>query len=460
MATTTRDPSVAPETAVPRLVPWIGLGGAMVVLAASAFLPTLLGWQVYSRAHPEDVVGAINPLHAIWDPLLIGPGTLPAVVLAVLGWRYAADLATRLPWRRLLGASYVVSAAWMVSLALVSGMDGIARPLDHSYEYLETARGLTDIPAFLSEFVSRIPIGATDNWPTHVAGHPPGATLFFVVLARIGLGSGLAAGIVVIAISASTAAAVLVTVRALGAEDAARRVAPLLVLTPAAVYMAVSADAVFAATAAWGMAALALSATAATRGRLVGFGVVSGLLLGSCMMFSYGLPLLGLLAVAVLVAGPQLAAPADRGGLGPGRRARLRAVRLPLVGGLPRADRALLGRDRLQAPRRLLDLGRPRLVPVLRRTAPRCRGRGPSLAGRPPPPRPARGAAARRRGGGDRAGRDLLADEPGRGRADLAAVRAVGDPVAALLPERWRRHGLALQLVTALLVEHLLYTGW
>jgi hypothetical protein len=30
----------------------------------------------------------------------------------------------------------------------------------------------------------------------------------------------------------------------------------------------------------------------------------------------------------------------------------------------------------------------------------------------------------------------------------------------ALLPERWRRPGLLLQVATALLVEHLLYTSW
>ena len=29
-----------------------------------------------------------------------------------------------------------------------------------------------------------------------------------------------------------------------------------------------------------------------------------------------------------------------------------------------------------------------------------------------------------------------------------------------LLPERWRRVGLALQVVTALAVQHLLATGW
>jgi methylthioxylose transferase len=30
----------------------------------------------------------------------------------------------------------------------------------------------------------------------------------------------------------------------------------------------------------------------------------------------------------------------------------------------------------------------------------------------------------------------------------------------ALLPERWRRRGLVLQVVLALLVQHLLLTGW
>jgi methylthioxylose transferase len=30
----------------------------------------------------------------------------------------------------------------------------------------------------------------------------------------------------------------------------------------------------------------------------------------------------------------------------------------------------------------------------------------------------------------------------------------------ALLPERWRRPALAIQLATALLLEHLLYTTW
>ena len=73
-------------------------------------------------------------------------------------------------------------------------------------------------------------------------------------------------------IAATTALAVLVTLRALGAEAVARRAAPFLVLGPAAVFMAVSADAVFAAVAAWGLAALAVGRDPAGPGR--GGGVV------------------------------------------------------------------------------------------------------------------------------------------------------------------------------------------
>ena len=72
---------------------------------------------------------------------------------------------------------------------------------------------------------------------------------------------GLAAGLVVTVVAATTAVAVMSTLRALGAERAARRAAPFLVLGPAAIWQAVSADAMFAAVAAWGIAALASAAT-------------------------------------------------------------------------------------------------------------------------------------------------------------------------------------------------------
>jgi hypothetical protein len=57
----------------------------------------------------------------------------------------------------------------------------------------------------------------------------------------------------------------------------------------------------FAAVAAWGLCALAFAATSRRWFAVAGWGVLAGVLLGYCVMLSYGLPLLGVLAVAVLV---------------------------------------------------------------------------------------------------------------------------------------------------------------
>ena len=467
------------QVAMPSRVPWIGLGVAVALVLVASFLPTLIGWTVYSRSDPAGTPGSVTPLHSIWTPKLFGIGTLPALLLGYLGFRHAVDLAERLPWRRLLGASYVVSVVWMFSLALVDGWGGVGDKLNHSYEYLPTARIIDDVPAFLAEFVSRMPIdsvdaaGVSNNWPTHVVGHPPGATLFFVVLARLGLADGFVAGSIVILVAASTAAAVLVTLRTLGAEPAARRVAPFLVLTPAAIWMAVSADAMFAATAAWGMAALALAATAASTRRLVGYGVLSGLLLGWCMMLSYGLPLLGVLALAVL-----LAARSWR----PLPIAAVSAL-VPVLAFVPFGYRwweaypVLTDRywDGLASRRPglywtwgdlalllysgglLLGAGIAVLVWRLleqRRAARDTTSAAPSY-------------------GGDRAAVILaaagvlivlLATSSQMSRAEVERIWLPFIPWVtvslALLPERWRRVGIAVPIVSALLLEHLLYHSW
>ena len=111
-------------------------------------------------------------------------------------------------------------------------------------------------------------------------------------------------GVVVTVIAASMAAAVLVTLRALGRRGrrpAGRRRS--WCSRPAAVFMAVSADAVHRRGHRLGHRRLALAATRAGR-RLVGLGGRSpGSSSGSRVMMSYGMPLMGVLAIAVLVAG-------------------------------------------------------------------------------------------------------------------------------------------------------------
>ncbi|TIC85750.1 hypothetical protein E8D37_02750 [Nocardioides sp. GY 10127] len=281
---------------------------AVLLLAAAFSLPHLLDWDVATRASRSAVdEPLITPLHGWWDPKLLGPGTLPAIALAVLGWVWLPGWCRRASWSRLLVVGYVLSLAWCLSLALVDGTSGLSRVLGSSDEYLPTARAVTDVGALLHEYVARIPYSAApENWPTHVAGHPPLMLLFFVGLVHLGLGGDLAAGLVVTVVGASLPVAALVALRALGAQDAARRAAPFLLLSPVAVFVAVSADAVIGTVMAWGIACLALAGAAAARGAAVrvhlGWSLLAGLLLGCGVMMSYGMPLMGLVALAVLVA--------------------------------------------------------------------------------------------------------------------------------------------------------------
>jgi hypothetical protein len=194
--------------------------------------------------------------------------------------------------------------AWTFSLALVDGWQrGIARRLTTKYEYLQVIDPVNrfhDIPAALRDFTHHILIHSPDAWPAHVAGHPPAATLTFVLLDRIGLGGGAWAGVWCITAGATAAVAVLVTVRALAGEALARRAAPFLVLAPAAVWMGTSADGYFAAVAAWAVAFLALAVTGHRPRRT---GLASGLLFGLTAYLSYGLTLFAVIAAVVLLLG-------------------------------------------------------------------------------------------------------------------------------------------------------------
>ncbi|PUA79007.1 hypothetical protein [Nocardioides currus] len=441
---TARDPAVR--------VAALGLVAAAVVLLASFLVPPLAGWDVDARS---DMLG-VPPTHGYWQAK-VGVGTLPAIVLAGLGvWR-AEGWARAWSWRRLLLASYVVAVAWLISLALVDGTDGLTRVMTNHHEYLITSREVTDVPAMLREYVDRIPNSHPDNWPTHLAGHPPGAVLFFVALVRVGLGGDLAAALSIVAVAASIPAATLVTLRRLGVDRLARLAAPFLVLSPAAVYLAVSADAVFAACAAWGLAALAASATSVSRRGLAGWGVVAGVLLGWCVMSSYGLPLLGVLALAVLwLARSWWPLPIAA------------AAALVVVLGF-----AVAGFAWWEAYPVLVD----RYWDGIAATRPASYWMWGNVGALLVSAGPLLGAgvavAARRHSGEARTMSVLaLAALASVAIADLtrmskAEVERIWLPFVpwmtlslALLPTTWRRWGLALQVLAALLVQHLLYTSW
>lgn len=249
-------------------------------------------------------------LHVSWPPLYghgephVGPGTPAAIMVALVVVAYGPLLAARMPWRALLCTAWGTAMAWTFSLALVDGWQrGIARRLTTKYEYLQVIDPVNrfhDIPAALRDFTHHILIHSPDAWPAHVAGHPPAATLTFVLLDRTGLGGGAWAGVWCITVGATAAVAVLVTVRALSGEALARRAAPFLVLAPAAVWMGTSADGYFAAVAAWAVTFLAL---AVTGHRPRSTGLASGLLFGLTAYLSYGLTLFVVIAAGVLLLG-------------------------------------------------------------------------------------------------------------------------------------------------------------
>ncbi|MEW5813512.1 MAG: hypothetical protein AB1925_29145 [Actinomycetota bacterium] len=277
-----------------------------VVLVAAAF--------VVPRLHLGGVTPLLNatpdrfrdfadtaPIFGWWNTH-VGPGTLPAVAIGLAAVLWGPALAARLPWRAVPWAAWATSCAWAFSLAMVDGWQrGFAGRLTARHEYLRQVPTIDDVGEAVRTFSSRILDYQPDSWITHVSGHPPGALLTFVWLDRIGLGGGAWAGTLCLLAGSSAAAAIVVAVRALSDEDTARRAAPFVAVAPTAIWIAVSADGYFAGVAAWGITLLALAVTGSTRW-VVPAGAGAGLLLGWGIFCNYGLGLMALPAVAVLVA--------------------------------------------------------------------------------------------------------------------------------------------------------------
>jgi len=227
------------------LAAWV----ALVVVARWVGRPSAEAWSV--RSVP--LMGGAVPRF-----LPVGPWVLAAgLVLAIaLPW-----LCARLRWRWLLAAMALVAMAWGLALVLVRGPGAIDRSMANRHEYVAVVDEFDEIGAarFVDTFTDPDVLA---GYPTHVQGHPLGATLVFVGLDRIGLDGPRGAVAFLLAASAVTAPAVLIAGRAVAGEVVARQAAPFLVLGPAAIWTATSADALFAAV---GAVAVALVVVAAGR---------------------------------------------------------------------------------------------------------------------------------------------------------------------------------------------------
>ncbi|MGD9618944.1 MAG: hypothetical protein AB7G47_00415 [Mycolicibacterium sp.] len=282
----------------------VGAVGAAVILVVAAFVVPHLDLSITPliNASPERfrTFAGTAPIFGWWNAH-VGPGTVPAIAIAAAAVLWGPSLAQRVGWSWLPWASWAVSCGWAFSLAMVDGWQrGFAGRLTARHEYLRQVPTVDDIGEAVRTFAGRILDYQPDSWITHVSGHPPGALLTFVWLDRIGLGGGAWAGLLCLLAGSSIAAAIVVTVRALADEHTARLAAPFAAVAPTAIWIAVSADGYFAGVAAWGIALLALAVTRTTR-RHVLAAIGSGLLLGWGIFLNYGLVLMALPALAVLL---------------------------------------------------------------------------------------------------------------------------------------------------------------
>ncbi len=189
--------------------------------------------------------------------------------------------------------------------------------------------------------------------------------------------------------------------------------------------------------------------------------MLAGLLLGCCVMMSYGLPLLGVLAVAVLVVARSWFP------LVPAAVAALAVVLVFAVLGFSYLAALPAIHDRYfegvggRRPWAYWMWGDLAALAFSARADRLRRGRA-AAAG---PASADAGTRDRRLAAPVRASAMvLLADLSQMSRAEVERIWLPFVPwlllSCALLPEPWRRRGLVVQVVLALAVQHLLLTGW
>jgi hypothetical protein len=279
----------------------VAVGTALV--AAAVLLPRYnpgvrprldLGPERFATHEQSAPIFGTWEIHASW-------GTVPAIVIAAAAVAWGPIVAQRLSWRVLTLGSWAIASGWAFALAMIDGWQrGFAGRLTTRDEYLSQVPSITDIPAAVRTFSSRILDFQPNSWTTHVSGHPPGALLTFVWLDRIGLHGGAWAGLLCLLVGSSAAAAAVIAIRVLADERTARRAAPFVAIAPTAIWVAVSADGYFAGVTAWGIALLAVAVHGGVRLPAL-VAAAAGLLLGWGVFLSYGLLLMGLPALAVLV---------------------------------------------------------------------------------------------------------------------------------------------------------------
>jgi methylthioxylose transferase len=265
---------------------WATAAAAVVVVVAGTLGTLWLrGWGRVGFEVPSVPWYFSFPFFVFPDPRLdLGwaAAALP-VVMATAGAVLALHHA-RVAWGWRVAASAGLAAVLALAVAaLAGGPPAWAAPFDYAGEYPAGVGRVGAIPTFLREFPARLP-----DLPSHATGHPAGAMVVYALVARVWPGL-LAAALATVAIGSLGAVAAGGLARDELGERGGRLALALWVVAPGVVlYLATSADAVFAAV-------LGGAVLAAHRGlvrRSPSWTVAGGVMLWAASMLTYAAVLL------------------------------------------------------------------------------------------------------------------------------------------------------------------------
>jgi hypothetical protein len=267
------------------LAAWLALTAAGLLLT---WLAVRVGAELGTRSAP--FLGAYR--FNLGFASLLGPAA--AALVLVSAWHGRFD---QLSWSRVLVVGWAGSFTWAVALAFVDGAAGLTRSLQNGDNYLIDVPRVGDDPlAYLSDFTTEPELHSVA-----ARGHPPGPVLLLWVLNRLGMTDRLALGLLIAALGALVTPLVLAAVRGVCGQVAARQYAPVLILAPYAVWVAVSVDVVVAVLGA-AMVAVGVLASARRGWAAAGWAFACGLVIGVAALFSYAAPWLGLSVVCLYFA--------------------------------------------------------------------------------------------------------------------------------------------------------------
>lgn len=272
-----------------------GRRAAFALLAWAVLIGVTVAWGELLNGAGADILLGAPPLAGRFNPGLQPQGLVTLVVggtiVATAPW-----LRDKLGWGGLLVAAFAGAWLWAGALDLIDGGYWLTVPVLKPDEYLRDVP-LVGSPAALFHGLTTNP----NAYVNHVQTHPPGMLLTLWGMDRIGAGGAMPAALLMVTGGAASVPAALVAGREVMGEERARAAAPFLVLAPAAIWIATSADAFFAGVACWGVALVVL-ATGRDGLRADALALAGGLLLGAALMLSYGLVLIWVVPAVIAIA--------------------------------------------------------------------------------------------------------------------------------------------------------------